>query len=124
MLLWSIYSFETRESLKLMNIAITTTTTTTVIMEKQPATKRSLNILTSLDSRQQLRAHVIVTSVQDRSLQCPSNTIWPFKIYHLSQNNPSKRMPTLNTKMSLGVLNILCPPQESTTVGHEVELDG
>jgi len=28
-------------------------------------------------------------SVQDWSLQCPSNAIWPFKIY-LSPNNPSK----------------------------------
>ena len=34
-------------------------------------------------------------SVQDWSLQCPSNAIQPFQIYHLSQNNPSKRNPEL-----------------------------
>jgi hypothetical protein len=53
--------------------------------------------------------------------------IWSFKIY-LSQNNPSKRNPKLNMKMSLEVLNIICPPQEPTKrralLLQEVELDG
>ena len=43
----------------------------------------SLNLLTS----PKLEKH-LPTSVQDWSLECPSNAIWPFKIY-LSQNNPS-----------------------------------
>ena len=34
------------------------------------------------------------SSVQDRSLQCPLNTIRPFKIY-LSQNSPFKTQPQL-----------------------------
>ena len=53
--------------------------------------------------------------VRDWSLHCPSNTIWPFKIY-LSQNNPSKRQ---KWKTSFDLLNIICPPQELTSVvGH------
>jgi hypothetical protein len=53
------------------------------------------------------------SSVQDWSLQCPSNAIQPFKI-HLSQNNPSKRNPKLKIKTSLEVLNVICPSQEPT----------
>lgn len=49
-----------------------------------------------------------------------------FKIY-LSQTNPSKRNSKLKIKTSLNVLDIICPPQEPTSVGHchykEVELD-
>jgi hypothetical protein len=45
------------------------------------------------------------------------NAIGPFKI-HLSQKNPSKRNLELKTKSSLEVLNIICPPQESTSVGY------
>jgi hypothetical protein len=56
-------------------------------------------------------------SVQDWSLQYPSNVIWPFKL-HLSQNNPSKCNPILKTKMSLEVLNIICMLEEPTSVGH------
>jgi hypothetical protein len=56
-------------------------------------------------------------SVQDLSLRCPSNVIWPFKIY-VSQNNPSKRNPKLKMKMSLEILNIICMSQEPTSVGH------
>ena len=41
----------------------------------------------------------------------------PFKIY-LSQNNPSGHNPKLKMKTSLEVLNIICPPQEPTSVGH------
>ena len=68
-------------------------------------------------------------SVQYSSLQCPSNAIWPFKIIHLSQNNPSERNPKLKMKTSsLEVLNTICPPQEPTSVGHchykKVELGG
>jgi serine/threonine protein kinase len=55
--------------------------------------------------------------VQDQSLQCPSNAIGPFKIY-LSENNPSKCNPKLKMKTSLEVLNIICLPQEPTSVGH------
>ena len=57
------------------------------------------------------------SSVQDWSLQCPSNAIWPFKIY-LSQHNPSKRNPKLKMKTSLEVLNIICMSQEPTSIGH------
>ena len=42
---------------------------------------------------------------------------WSFKI-HLSQNNPSKCNPRLKMKTSLEVLNIICPPQEPTSIGH------
>ena len=35
-----------------------------------------------------------LSSAQDWSLQCPSNAVWPFKIY-FSQNNPSKPNPNL-----------------------------
>ena len=55
--------------------------------------------------------------LQDSSLQCPSNVIWPFNVY-LSHNNPSKRNPKLKMKTSLEVLNIICPSQEPTSVGH------
>ena len=58
----------------------------------------------------------MVTNVQDWSIQCPSNVIWPFKIY-LAQNNSSWRNPKLKMRMSLEVLNIICPPQEPTSVG-------
>ena len=34
-----------------------------------------------------------------------------------SQNSPSKRNPILKMKTSLKVLNIICPPQEPTSVG-------
>ena len=54
---------------------------------------------------------------KDRSLQCPSNAIWPFKIY-LSQNNPSKRNPKLEMKTSFEVLKIICLPQEPTSIRH------
>ena len=37
------------------------------------------------------------SNVQNRSLQCPSNAIWPFKIFP-SQNNPSKRNPKLKNE--------------------------
>ena len=57
------------------------------------------------------------TNVQDWSFQCPSNTIWAFKIY-LSQNKPSNHNPKLKRKTSLDVLNIPCPPEEPTSVGH------
>ena len=56
-------------------------------------------------------------SVQSWSLQCPSNMIWPFKIY-LSPNNPLKCNPKLEMKMSLEVLTMICPPQESTSAGY------
>ena len=56
-------------------------------------------------------------NVQDWSLQCPSNSIWPCKIY-LSQNNPSKRNPKLKTNTSLEVLDIMHPPHDPTSVGH------
>jgi hypothetical protein len=56
------------------------------------------------------------SNVQDRSLQCPSNVIWSFKIY-LSQDNPSKHNPNLKMKTSHEV-DIICPPQKSTSVGH------
>ena len=52
-------------------------------------------------------------SVQDWNLQCPSNVIWPFKIYH-SQNNPSKCNPKLTMKTSLEVLNIIYPPTRTS----------
>ena len=45
----------------------------------------------------------ISASVQDWSLQCPSNAIWPFKIY-LCQNNSSKCNPKLKMKTSLEVI--------------------
>ena len=61
---------------------------------------------------------------KELSLQCPSSTIWPFKIY-LSQNSPSKRNPNLKMNTSLEVLNMICPPQEPTSIGlQEMELDG
>jgi hypothetical protein len=41
----------------------------------------------------------------------------PFKI-SLSQNNPSKRNPKLKMKTLFEVLNIICPSQEPTSVGH------
>ena len=41
------------------------------------------------------------------SLQCLSNTIWPFKIYCI-QNNPSKCNPKLKMKTSLEVLDVIC----------------
>ena len=53
--------------------------------------------------------------VQDSSLQCPSNAIWPFQIY-LSPNNPAKRNPILKMKTSLEVLSIIYPPQEPASV--------
>jgi hypothetical protein len=56
-------------------------------------------------------------SVQDWSLQCPSNAIRPFKTY-LSQNNPSEHNPILKMKTSLEVLGIICPPEEPTSVRH------
>ena len=56
-------------------------------------------------------------SVQDWSLQCPSSAIWHFKIF-LSQNSPSNRNPKLKLKTSLEVLNIICPTQEPTSIGH------
>ena len=65
--------------------------------------------------------------VQDWSLQCPSNAIWPFKIY-LSQNNPSKCNPKLKMETSPEVFNTICTPQELTSLRHchlqEMELDG
>ena len=68
----------------------------------------------------------LVFNVQDRSLQCPSNAIWPFKMY-LSQNSPSKHNPNLKMKTSLEILNINMPT--TTTNEHralsqqEVEFD-
>ena len=41
-------------------------------------------------------------------LQCPSNVVWPFKIY-LSQNNSLKHNLNLKMKTSLEVFNIICP---------------
>ena len=41
----------------------------------------------------------------------------PFKIY-FSRNNPSRRNPKLKMKTALEVLDIICPPQEPTSVGH------
>ena len=38
-----------------------------------------------------------ITSVQDWSLQCPSSTIWPFKI-HLSQTQPFKMQPQIENE--------------------------
>ena len=35
---------------------------------------------------------------------------------YTSQNNPTK--PNLKLKISLEVLDIICPPQEPTSVGH------
>ena len=52
------------------------------------------------------------------SLQCPSNTMWPFTI-GLSQNKPFQKCnPKLKMKMSLEVLDIICASQEPTSVGH------
>ena len=65
----------------------------------------------------------VVVSVQDWSLQCPSNVIWPFKIYP-SQNNLSKCNPKSKMKMSLEVLNIIFPPQESTSIILHIVLEG
>ena len=49
------------------------------------------------------------------------NALWtwfgPSNI-HLSQNNPSKCDLKLKMKTSLEVLNVICPPQEPTSVGH------
>ena len=63
--------------------------------------ERSLSVWDGLKEPQiMLRLHhvVLVTfSVHDWSLQCPSNAIWPFKIYH-SQNNPSKCSPELKNE--------------------------
>jgi hypothetical protein len=56
-------------------------------------------------------------SVQDWSLQCPSNVMWPFKIY-LSQIGPSKHSPELKMKTSLEVLNVIHMPQEPTSIRH------
>jgi hypothetical protein len=47
---------------------------------------------------------------------------------YLSQKSPSKHNPNLKLKTSLEVLNIICPPQEPTSIGQsslqEVELYG
>ena len=59
----------------------------------------------------------ISSSVQEWSLQCPSNTVWPFIIY-LFQNNPSKCNPELKVKTLFEVLNVVCLPQKPTSVGH------
>ena len=59
----------------------------------------------------------VETRVQDWSLQCSSNAIWPFKLY-LFQNNPSEHNPKLRMKTSFEVLDIIWPPQEPTSVGH------
>jgi hypothetical protein len=56
-------------------------------------------------------------SVQDWSLQCPSNAIWLFNI-NLFQKNPSKCNPELEMKMSLEVPNIDCP---SSTVHTKID---
>ena len=63
------------------------------------------------------RMEWLAISVQDWSLQCPSNSIWPIKIY-LSQNSPAKCNPKLKMKTSFEVLNIICPSQEPTSIGH------
>ena len=57
-------------------------------------------------------------NVQDWSL---SNATWPFRMY-LSQNNPSKcKVPKLEMKISLKVLNIIYP-QQGTTKHMELSL--
>jgi hypothetical protein len=38
--------------------------------------------------------------------------------YTSLKKNPSKWNPKLKMKMSLEVLNIICPSQEATSVGH------
>ena len=50
----------------------------------------------------------IAVNVQDWSLRCPSNAIWPFKTY-LSQNNPSTCNPKSKMMTSLEVPDIICP---------------
>ena len=56
-------------------------------------------------------------NVLDWNLQCPSNTIWPFKIY-FSQNNPSKCNPELKMRTSLEVLDTICP---SSTIHTKID---
>ena len=66
-------------------------------------------------------------SVQDWSLQCPSNAIWAFKIY-LSQNNPSKRNPKLRNEDVTWNPHYNMPATRTNKCGalslQEVELDG
>ena len=60
--------------------------------------------------------YILPTVFKIEVFKCTLNAIWPFKIY-LSQINPSLRNPKLKMKMSLEVFNIICPSQESTSVG-------
>jgi hypothetical protein len=75
-----------------------------------------------------LSSHIILWLSKDmEQVQCsrlkPSmpfkRDFGPPKYSYLSQNNPSKRNPKLNkNKTTLEVLNIMCLPQEPTSVGY------
>ena len=53
------------------------------------------------------------------SMECSRlKSSMPFKHDLALQNNSSKRNPILKMKMSLEVLNIICPSQKPTSVGH------
>ena len=49
---------------------------------------------------------MVAIGVQDRSLQCPSNAIWPFKYIPLSKQ-PFEMQPRIEMETSLKVLNLM-----------------
>jgi hypothetical protein len=52
--------------------------------------------------------------------QLPVKPVFKIEVFNALQTQfgPSKRNPKLKMKTSLEVLNIICPPQEPTRVGH------